>query len=340
MATGKQTYEQLETAFRHGNFEPLYFFYGEERFPSEQLQQLLLQQALAPHERDFNLDIFYGYEATVTGVLGACTSFPVMAARRVVIVREFDQLKDNHLFKDYAAQPNPTAIVVLACGGKPNLAAHPYRALSQNAVTLHSERLYERHMPAWITRTAKARGYQIEPEAVKMLVDFVGVDMRVANEELEKLTTYTGGRKTISADDVVHASGHTREYNVFELVRAVGERRENDAHRIAERMLQQAANIGSEATRIIAMLNLHFTRLWKLAAVKEPLPDEKLARHIGVNRYFVKEYLGGLRRFNLRSMESAFAALLAADFELKGGASRDPRVVMTLTLQRILGTDR
>lgn len=336
MAAAKHTYEQLETAFRHGNFKPLYFLYGDEKFPAEQLQHLLLEHALAPHERDFNLDIIYGHESDASSALGACSSYPVMAERRVVIIREFEKLQDNDLFKEYAAHPNPTAIVVLVCGTRPNLSRHPYRALVQHAVSMESKPLYERQMPGWIQRTAKSRGFQIDPEAVKMLVDFVGVDMRVAYEEMEKLTTYTGGRKTITADDVVHASGHTREFNVFELVRAVGERREKDAHRIAERMLQQAANVRGEAARMVAMLNLHFTRLWKLAAAKGRLPEDKLAGRIGVNPYFIKEYVGGLRRYGIPSMETAFAALLAADYELKGGAPRDARVVMTLTLRRIL----
>lgn len=336
MAANNQTYEQLATAFRHRNFKPLYFLYGEERFLAEELQTILLENALAPHERDFNLDIVYGSDVDASTVLGLCTSFPIMAERRLVIVRDFDNLKDNRLFKEYAERPNPTAVVALVCGSKPNLSAHPYRALREHAVSMECKALYDNQMPGWLQNRAKAEGYQIEPEAVRMLAEFVGTNMRGAAEELEKLTTFTAGRPTITADDVVHASGQTREFNVFELQKAIGEGRGRDAFRIAERMLQQAGNARGEALMMVAVLTSYFTKLWKLTAAYGQVPEKGLAARIGVPPFFVKEYVASLRRYKLPSIEEAFSALLAADYELKGGAGRDEKLVMSLMLRRVL----
>lgn len=336
MAGDNQTYEQLVTAFRHRNFKPLYFFYGNERFLTDELQAVLLEHAIAPHERDFNLDIVYGNETDASAVLGLCSSYPVMAERRLVVVRDFEKLKDNRRFKEYAERPNPTAIVALVCGTKPNLATHPYRALREHAVSMEAKSLYDNQMPGWIQKRAEASGYKISQEAVRMLSEFVGTDLRTAVEELEKLTTYTAGRQTITADDVVHASGQTREYNVFELQKALGEGRARDAFRIAERMLQQAGHANGEALKIIAVLTTYFTKLWKLTAVYGRVPERSLAARIGVPPYFVKEYVASLKRYRLPAIEAAFSALLAADFELKGGSSRDAKLILTLMLRRVL----
>lgn len=336
MAANTQTYEQLATAFRHRNFKPLYFLYGEERFLAEELQAVLLEHAIAPHERDFNLDIVYGGDVDASAVLGLCTSYPVMAERRLVIVRDFEKLKDNRLFKEYAERPNPTAVVALVCGTKPNLSAHPYRALREHAVSMECKALYDNQMPAWLQKRAEAEGYRIAPEAVRMLAEFVGTNMRTGAEELEKLTTFTAGRETITADDVVHASGQTREFNVFELQKAIGEGRGLDAFRIAERMLQQAGNARGEALMIVAVLTSYFTKLWKLTAAHGRVPERALAARIGVPPYFVKEYVASLRRYKLPSIEEAFSALLAADYELKGGTGRDEKLVMCLMLRRVL----
>lgn len=336
MAANNQTYDQLATAFRHRNFKPLYFLYGEERFLAEELQTILLEHAIAPHERDFNLDIVYGSDVDTSAVLGLCTSYPVMAERRLVVVREFEKLKDNRLFKEYAERPNPTAIVALVCGSKPNLSTHPYRALREHAVSMECKALYDNQMPGWIQKRAEAEGYQIAPEAVRMLTEFVGTNMRAAAEELEKLKTYTADRETITADDVVHASGQTREFNVFELQKAIGEGRRRDAFRIAERMLQQAGNTRGEALMIVAVLTSYFTKLWKLTAAFGQVPERGLAARIGVSPYFVKEYVASLRRYNVALIEEAFAALLAADYELKGGVGRDEKLVMSLMLRRVL----
>lgn len=334
MGRNEQTYEQLATAFRHRNFKPLYFFYGEERFLAEELQDLLLATALEPHERDFNLDIVYGGEAETASVLALCASYPVMAERRVVIVRDFDKLIDNHRFTEYARHPNPTAIVVLVCGTKPNLSRHPYRALREHAVSMECKPLYANQMPSWIQKRAEIEGYSIEPDAVRMLADFVGTNLRAAVGELEKLTTFTGGKETITADDVVHASGHTRDFNIFELQRAIGEVRAVDANRIAERMLQQASNTRGEALMMVTLLGSYFTRLWKLTACRGQ-PQHAMAERIGVRPYFVNEYVASLRRYPESSIERVFAALLAADYELKGGSVRSEFLVMTLLLRRI-----
>lgn len=336
MGKNEKTYEQLATAFRHCNFNPLYFFYGEERFLTETLQSVLLEHAIAPHERDFNLDIVYGRDADARDVLNMCTSFPMMAERRVVIVRDFEELSDNRLFKEYAERPNPTAVVLLVCGTKPNMSAHPYRALRKHAICMENKTLYDRQMPGWIQTRARSKGYKIDPAAIRMLVDYVGTNLRATDEELEKLITFAAGRDTISADDVVHASGQTREFNVFELQHAIGEGRAGDAFRIADRMLRTAGNASSEALKIVAVLNAFFRKLWKLAAVQGRVPDNALASRIGVPPYYVKEYVASLRRYTIPSIERAFSALLAADYELKGGASRDEKLVLSLTIRRIM----
>ncbi|MEX0600485.1 MAG: DNA polymerase III subunit delta [Rhodothermales bacterium] len=336
MGADERTFEQLATAFRHENFEPLYFLYGEERYLADELQDVLLQHAPAEHERDFNLDIIYADDSDARSVLSVCTSYPVMAERRVVIVRDFEKLKDNRLFKEYAERPNPSAVVVLVCAAKPNLSAHPYRALREHAVSMEAKTLYDNQMPGWIKHRAEAEGFDITPEAVRMLADYVGTNLRRAAGELEKLKTFTGGRETITADDVVHASGQTREFNVFELQRAVGETRRSDAFRIAERMLQQASNARGEALMIVAVLNAYFTKLWKLTSCESGMSDRAKAGRIGVPPYFIKEYVASLRRYRLPSIEEAFGALLAADYELKGGSSRSERLIMTLMLRKIL----
>ena len=336
------TYQQLDTAFRHRNFKPLYFLYGEETFLMDELQQVLIEHALAAHERDFNLDLVYGAEAEAGAVLGLCSAFPMMAERRVVVVRNFEQLKENRLFTAYAEKPNPAAVVLLLCKGKPNLSAHPYRALRQHAAWGAFKPLYAREMPGWVQRRAENLGYEIEPQAVQMLADYVGTTLRMAVSEIEKLITYAGERQRLTADDVVRASGQTREFNVFELQRALGEGRHDDAQRIGQRLLGQASNTRGEALMIVSVLTGYFTKLWKLRACQaQRLPDREMAQRVGISPFFIKEYLFSLRRFSPRALEHAFAALLAADYELKGGARRDERLVMTLLLRRLAaGTER
>ena len=331
------SYDDLATAFRHQNFDPLYFFFGEETFLIDELQDLLIDEALAPSQHDFNLDVVYGSEAEASEVIGLCQGFPAGAPRRVVIVREFEKLENNREFKTYAQQPNPQAVVLLACTSNPNLSAHPYRALKEHATWSEFRSLYDNEMPDWIQDYVHGQGYEIEPKAIQMLADYVGTDLQRAASEIEKLITFAGDRPQLTADDVLAASGQTREFNVFELQAAIGEGRHADAARIAERILQQASNPRGEAIMIVAVLNGYFDKLWKLqkpGLLRKTKYD--LAGEIGVNPYFVEEYKHAAQRYDASTIADAYAALLAADYELKGGSSRDASLIVTLLLRRLL----
>ncbi|MBO6574135.1 MAG: DNA polymerase III subunit delta [Rhodothermales bacterium] len=332
------SYDDTATAFRHGNFKPLYLLYGEERYFVDELQRLAIEHAVQPHERDFNMDIVYGPETDVQKVLALCASYPVMAQRRLVIVRDFDKLSENKRFKAYAEQPNPTAVVVLVASGKVNTAHHPYRAIKAQGVAVDCKRLYDRELPRWLEGEVRRRGREIEGRAVQMLAEYVGSDLQKAVREIEKVLTFAGDRERISADDVVQASGHSREVNVFELQKAVGERQFARAQRIAERLLQQASNSRGEALMIVAILTSFFTKLWILTSCQRQSFGEKdMAQRVGIPPFYLKEYLNTLKRFDASALATAFRTLASADFELKGGSSRSERLILMLALRRITG---
>ena len=331
------TYDQIETAFSHQNFKPLYLLYGTERFLMDELQKRLLENALQPHEKDFNLDIVYGADLDVSQLLGLCASYPVMAQRRVIIVRNFEQVKDNKRFAAYAEQPNPSAVVLLVCSRKPNMSSHPYRALKEKAEWAEFKPLYQNQISGWISKRMEIKGLRATPEALGMLGDFLGTDLQSIESEIEKLSAYCGVRKNITGDDVVSASGQTREFNVFELQRAIGEKRYSDAVLITERLLHQATNKRSEALMIVSILTSYFTKLWKLTYLQpRQMPEKSLAQRVGVSPYFIKQYILSLQLFNRAEIAHAFASLLSADYELKGGATRNAQLILTLLIRRLV----
>ena len=330
-------YTELRTAFKQRNYAPLYLLYGEERWFIDRLQDLLLAYALAPHEKDFNLDILYGTETDARVALNACQAFPMMAERRVVVIRDFDRMKDNALFKGLAEQPNPACVVFLVCSGKPNMSRHPYRALKAAGKAVEFKALYPNQVPRWIEVLAKERGFALEPKAVQMLAEYVGSSLASVAAELDKLATYVGEREVITAEDIVQASGQTREVNVFELQRAVGARQVDRALLITERLLQQSSNPTGESNMIVAVLTAFFIKLWQLTGLQGGrIPEKEMASAIGVSPFFLKEYLACLRRYDARAIDNALFSLLAADYELKGGSQRSDRLILNLLFRNIL----
>lgn len=330
-------YIELKTAFQNGNFPPLIMLHGAERWFIDRLQEILLETALQPFEKDFNLDLLYGGETDARQAMSACQAFPMMAQRRVVIIRDFDRMKENALFKNLAEQPNPSCVVFLVCAGKPNMSRHPYRAIREKGKVIEFKPLYPNQVPRWIETLAKERGYALEAKAVHMLAEYVGSSLSSVAAELDKLATYAGEREVLTAEDVVQASGQTRDVNVFELQRAIGERRLDRALHITERLLQQSSNPTGEANAIVAVLSTFFLKLWQLTGLQVGrIPEKEMASAIGVSPYFLKEYLACLRRFDLNAIDNALEALLMADFELKGGSQRSDRLILDLLYKRML----
>lgn len=335
------SFDDLATGFRHGQFAPLYFFYGEEGWFMDELQRLAVEHAVEPHERDFNLDIVFGPEANAQSVLAQCAQYPMMATRRLVVVRGFEKLDDNGLFKGYAEAPNPQAVVLLLCSSKPNLSAHPYRALKQHAVWSDFQSLKDRQLPGWVETRFRARRIETEAGAAQMLAETTGPDLRALAAEVDKLTTYVGDRKRVERDDVVRAAGHSREENPFELQNALAAGDTPRALAIADALLTQAGNRRSEALKIVGLLSAYVTKLWRLTGcLASGVPETQWASQIGVPRFYVRDYAQAARRFGPSALRRAFDALLAADLELKGGSHRDERLVLTLALRRVSAPPR
>jgi len=330
-------YIELKTAFRSRNFAPLYLLHGEERWFIDRLQEILLETALEPHEKDFNLDILYGNETDVRSALTACQAYPMMAERRVVIIRDFDRMKDNSLFKGLAEKPNPSCVVFLVCAGKPNMSRHPYRAIKSGGQAVEFKALFPSQVPRWIETLAKERGFALEARAIQMLAEYVGSSLASVGAELDKLATYVGDREVITAEDVVQASGQTRDYNVFELQRAIGQRQIDRALHITERLLQQSSNPTGESHMIVSILTAFFIKLWQLTALQAGrIPEKEMAKAIGVSPHFLRDYLSCLRRFDVPAIDRALFALRSADFELKGGSFRSDRLILNLLFRNIL----
>ena len=335
------SYDDLATAFRHGHFQPLYFLYGEEGFLIDELQALAVKHAVEPATRDFNLDIVFGPEASAPAVLAQCAQFPMMAERRLVVVRGFEKLDQNVLFKDYAERPNPSATVILICTGKPNLSAHPYRALRQHAVAGEFPAYKDRQIPAFVEARLKRARVEAESGAAAMLAELAGTDLRTVANEVDKLVAFVGERKRVTRDDVVHAAGHSRDENPFELQSALAAGDAPRALAIADALVCRASNGRSEAIKLVALLSAYLLKLWRLTGcLNQGLPEPQLAGQIGVPPFTIPEYVRAARGYGPAGLRRALGALLAADLELKGGSRRDERLILLLALRRVAAPRR
>ena len=334
MAKGSKEKISVDTflsSIKKKDFAPVYFFYGEEDFLVDEIVDAVIAEGVDPATKGFNLDIVHGNEADGKDIVSLASSFPMMAQRRVVVVKDFDRVSNKELLEPYLEHPSASTCLVLTAS-KPDMRKKPYPSLKKNSLGGEFTRLYDNEIPAWIQRRMKVLRKTITPEAADLLQAYVGNSLREISNQIDKLLIAIGLRPAIELRDVEAVVGISKEFTVFELTKMVGEKNIAKSIEIVERMIES----GESPQFIIVMLTRHFIILSKLREFHATMKsDFELAGAVRVSPFFVKEYLSHLQRYSSLAIENAFLALTRADRELKS-SSTDPKLVMDVLLCEIM----
>ncbi len=220
------TYKEILTQTKKGKFLGIYLLHGDEDYFIDLVETALTDAALKAEERDFNMEVFYGAETKAGMVINSCRQFPMMAERRVVVVREFQSMKDKVQLASYVAKPVPTTVLILC---------HKHGAMeSKTLVTkvqkaggavMESKRLFDNQIPAFASDYLSQKGLEIDMGAAVMLTQHVGSDLTRMAGEMEKLRlALPEGQNTIHSSLVEQVTGVSKEYNNFELQNAIAQR--------------------------------------------------------------------------------------------------------------------
>lgn len=217
------TYVDIIKQIGEGKFLPVYLLMGEEDYYIDQTAQHILDKALKPEERDFNFDLFYGADTRANPIIAAARQFPMMAERRVVMVREFQSVADKDTLLSYVKNPMPSTVLVLChkhgtLDGRKNLVTE----IRKMGAVMDSPRLYEDKLPVFVSDYLRRRGLAIEPQAVQMLCEHVGSDLTRLASEMDKLRlALPNGTTRIESRHVEQQTGMSKDYNNFELQNAL-----------------------------------------------------------------------------------------------------------------------
>ncbi|MDD8018979.1 MAG: DNA polymerase III subunit delta, partial [Bacteroidota bacterium] len=220
-------------------FSPIYFFYGEETFFIEECVDAVLDAAVDSSMKEFNLDILQGGDIDGKKLISIATAYPMMAERRVVVVKDFERVvkKDvEDILAYYVEHPSPTTILILVANA-PDLRKKPYPSIKKHAVCGEMNALWDNEMLAWIESRLKKTKRSFEPHVVELLHSYIGNSLREAVNEIEKLMIAVDEKSMITAKDVERVVGVSKEFTVFELANKVGEKNIQRAVEIAERLL-------------------------------------------------------------------------------------------------------
>ena len=331
--------------------KPVYILFGEEEFFLDQLLEKV-QSILPPDQHDFNSDLLYGQDVSPARVLGIARSFPMMAEKRIVIVRNFLQLSKGgaddaqrgHMndFVDYFDNPNPSTLLVLMDTNKPAGNTKFGKAAVKHAnVGFHEfQPLPDYLLPDWVIDWTQAKHKkQIDGPAAQLLSQFVGSNLQLLSTEIDKVCTFVDTADRISEADVKKIIGSYREYSALELKDALMARNLDQSLYISEQILQHTKGNAGELIRTVGFFYSVFINIWqirRLAEKGETKQQVQAALGVRSDWYFNKLWQDA-SNFHLSEMPRIFEALLDADRSLKGFSTLDPTAILFLLVQRING---
>ena len=302
---------------KSGNIKPLYFLMGEEPYYIDKLSDYIEKNVLTEEEKGFNQTVLYGRDVSVEDVISTAKRYPMMAERQVVIVKEAqDLIRTIDKLESYAENPMATTVLVFCYKYKTlDKRKKLTKLLAKNGVIFESKKLYENQVGDWIKRVLAGKKYAIEPKAMAMLVEFLGTDLSKINNELEKLQIILPVGSTITPQHIEENIGFSKEFNVFELRKALGERNQLKAYTIAENFSQNPKDNPMVVTT--SLVFGFFIQLLKYHGLKDKNP-KNVAAVLGINPFFMKEYDVALKNFPMKKVSQIVAALRDIDVKSKG----------------------
>lgn len=301
---------------------PVYFLQGEEVYFIDRISTYIESNLLAEASKSFNLIVLYGRDISMADLLSNARRFPMMSDRQVVVVREAQNMTDlgkeagQKMLEQYLRQPQPSTILVICYKYKTFDRRRSFtKTLEKHTVFFDARKLYDNQLPAWIADYVQTRGYRISDKAVQMLTDYIGNNLERLCHEIDKTLLNIAESVEITDDIIQRYVGISKEYNAFELQKAIAEGNRAKAFTIAAYFDANPKN--NPIIPVIALLFSFFNRILLLHH-HGAYSEQKAAVLLKINPFFAREYINALRIYPPELVLRCIRHLHCADLQSKG----------------------
>lgn len=310
------TYDQIMMDLQNKIYHPIYLLMGEESYYIDLITDYIEDHVLDEAAKGFNQTIVYGKDVDARTIDSSAKRFPMMSNYQVVVVKEAQDLKDIDDLVYYAEKPLKSTILVLNYKYKKIPANKKlYKTILKNGVVFDSKKLYDNQVPEWIEKFLRQKKYTISPDASAMLADFLGTDLSKISNELNKLMLILPQGTKIVPSQIEKNIGISKDYNVFELQKAVGKKDILKANRI----VNYFSNNPKDAPMVVVVSQLYnyFNKLLCLYFIKDQ-SKQNVASVLRVNPYFVGEYFQAKKKYSAKKLLRVISILREYDMKSKG----------------------
>ncbi len=305
--------EKIISDWKKKSFKPLYWLEGEEEYFIDKVVDFAEHNILTESEASFNLSIFYGKDANWADVVNACRRYPMFSERQVVLLKEAQQMRDVEKLESYIENPLSSTVFVVSYKEKKLDARKKFtKIVKEKGVLFTTKKMYDRDLPVWTQELLQTKGLTITQKGLALLVEHIGNDLVRIENEIDKLSINLGKRTNITEDDIEQYIGVSKEYNVFELQAALAAKDLARSIRIIQYF--EANPKAGPIQLVLPSLYSFFSKVFMVFGAGTS--DEKtIATTIGVNPYFMKDYMQAAKLYSYPGVEKAL--LLLHQYNLK-----------------------
>ena len=323
---------ELWRRLEQGTIDPLYLFFGPETYLTRQYAEQLADRVIGTAPRDFN---FGRYTVTdnhgISDALGTARTLPVLATHRVVVVQDLQELRkaDWKPLEDYAVSPSESTVLIAS-----SLDAEPKKfpdAVWERAVSVACTQLKGAGLRRWVAREVAVAGYRISEDAIDGLLQDHDSDLRILQQEIEKLCTYVGEPGEIDLKSV-QAAGHvSRQRSLFALSDALAGRQPGPALSEVDQLLNQ----GEPSLVIFSMIVRHLRLLWTVKQYAARGEDRyQIGKRLRLPPRVCRSLTEQSRGFTAARLQELYGAALEADLTFKS-TNKPPRAILEGLILRV-----
>ncbi len=311
------TYKEIISDIRKRIFKPVYFLAGEEPYYIDLITDYIEQNVLPESERSFNQMVIYGEDTTVSNIIEISRKYPMMASHQVIIVKEAQVLKKIDDLLIYVEKPLLSTLLVINYKYKTlDKRTKLFKLLGNQGVYFESNRLRDYQIPGWIDRFLMSQGIKSDPRASAMLTEFLGNDLhKIANELNKLIITLPKNKPVITTGLIEKNIGISKDYNNFELQKAIGERNILKANMIVQYFAANPKD--NPITLTIASLSSYFSKLLTYHYLTDKSKNNAAAA-LKINPFFVRDYETAATKYNVTRTPQAISLLRIFDMKSKG----------------------
>jgi DNA polymerase-3 subunit delta len=299
-----------------GKLEKIYFLHGEEPFFIDEITEAIIENAMEPHERDFNQVVLYGKDAEPLSLISELKGYPMMGARKLVVLREAQDFKAMDDLTAYFEAPSDTTVFVVNYKYKTYDSRKTLmKSAAKNGLVFKSDKIKDYLLGDWIQTYIKSMGYGITSKASMLLVESLGNDLSRIVNEVEKLSILLEKGTTINDIHIEENIGVSKDYNVFELINALAARDFPKALKIVDYF-----DHNPKATDIVVVTAMVFKFYMELMRIHF-LPNkskEAVATALKIHPFVAGERLNATKVFDPKKIAANIAILHEYDLKSKG----------------------